>query len=201
MSLFKRIWNKLSYGVHKLTYDPEAEKFAEKEKAKELDKEQREKTAQDTKKRIESEKKIKLEQKKKRDAKNKELKQKKEDSAKRNTFSIWRLIENALLTATGLLATCLVFLLAVWGSSLAINLNIYRSLPYRILYAIYGFVFFFVVIPYAMLYRWFKNGKKPRYYGLIPLIPHHIDNKFLAFFFSWLSYKPDEHMDDLKEWA
>jgi hypothetical protein len=96
----------------------------------------------------------------------------------------------------------LVFVLllgGVLGASLATNLNIYKPSLFRILYAIYGFLFFFIVIPYVIGYRYFWLGKKPKFYGLIPLVPYHFDNPIAAFFLSWMSYRPDDARN-LKEW-
>lgn len=200
MSLIKQGWNKLNYLLYQATYDPDAEKHARDTSLKEQTAKQRENTERDTKKRIESESKLKAEQDAKASAEQVARLKHQAEEAERNKFDIWRLIQRILNTTVGIISTFIVFAAAVWGSSLATNLNIYRDWPYRLLYAIYGFLFFFVVIPYVMLYRWFWRGKQPRYYALIPLIPYHLDHPFMAFLFSWLSFKPDDQMTALKEW-
>ena len=200
MSLFGQVWNKLKYLVHQTTYDPEAEEFARKQALKEQTEKQRENAERDKKKREESESKLKSEEDKKKSAEDAARLKKQIEEAERNKFDFWRLIQGILSTTVGIVTTFLIFAAAVWGSSLATNLNVYRDWPYRLLYAIYGFVFFFVVIPYVMLYRWFWKGLKPRYYALIPLIPYHFDHPLTAFLFSWLSFRPDDQINALKEW-
>jgi hypothetical protein len=118
----------------------------------------------------------------------------------RNEFSILRLLGNVLGTTMTILMVFLLVVFGVYGSSLATNLNLYHAAPYRVLYAIYGFIFFFVVIPYVLLYRWWWNGKKPRFYSLIPLVPYHFDNYYTGLALSWMSYKPDDQVESLKEW-
>jgi len=120
--------------------------------------------------------------------------------AARNEFSISRLLGKILGTTVSILVVFLLIVLGVFGSSLATNLNVYHTAPYRILYAIYGFVFFFLVIPYVLLYRWWWKGKQPRFYSLIPLVPYHFDNYYTGIVLSWMSYKPDDRIESLKEW-
>lgn len=115
------------------------------------------------------------------------------------TFDFNKLVRE-VFGYVGTIVLVFVFLLGgVLGSSLATNLNVYKPSLFRILYAIYGFFFFFLVIPYVIGYRYFWLGKKPKFYGLIPLVPYHFDNPIAAFFLSWMSYKPDEALN-LKEW-
>ena len=119
---------------------------------------------------------------------------------KRNEFSISRLLGKILGTTFSILAVFLLVVFGIFGSSLATNLNLYHTAPYRVLYAIYGFVFFFLVIPYVLLYRWWWKGKQPRFYSLIPLVPYHFDNYYAGILLSWMSYKPDDRIESLKEW-
>lgn len=118
----------------------------------------------------------------------------------RNEFSITRLLGNILGTTMTILMVFLLVVFGVFGSSLATNLNLYHTAPYRVLYAIYGFLFFFVVIPYVLLYRWWWKGRQPRFYSLIPLVPYHFDNYYAGILLSWMSYKPDDLIESLKEW-
>lgn len=120
--------------------------------------------------------------------------------AARNEFSIMRLLGNILGTTISMLTVFLLVVFGIFGSSLATNLNLYHTAPYRVLYAIYGFVFFFVVIPYVLLYRWWWKGNQPRFYSLIPLVPYHFDNYYAGILLSWMSYKPDDRIESLKEW-
>lgn len=120
--------------------------------------------------------------------------------AKREEFDFWGMVGEALGYAGSIIMIFLLVAGGVFGASLATNLNIYRGAAFRILYAIYGFLFFFIVIPYVLGWRWWWNGKKPRFYSLVPLIPYHLDNRLAQFLFSWMSFKPDDAVHALEEW-
>jgi len=117
-----------------------------------------------------------------------------ETAEERKTFSVQRMFKRAFSTTMNILSVFLLIALGVFGSSLATNLNVYHGWPYRLLYAIYGFVFFFVVIPYTLLWRWAYLKKRPRFYALIPLIDTPIDNPMLANLLSWFTFEPDDEM-------
>ena len=120
--------------------------------------------------------------------------------ATRDQFNGGRMLMNALnYTLTVAFILVILFVLGM-GASMAVNLNIYRSTPYRIFYAVYGFVFGLVVVPYVLLYRWWWKGKQPRYYGFIPIIPKFFVVPATQFLLGWLTYKPDPHVWDLQEW-
>ena len=119
---------------------------------------------------------------------------------KRDEFSVMGLFEEITRYVGGYLSMFLIFVGMVLGSSLAVNLNLYRNWAFRILYAGYGAVFFFVVIPYVLGYRWAYLGKKPKFYSLIPLFPYHWDNRFMQILFGWISYRPDLDIGSLREW-
>jgi uncharacterized membrane protein YdbT with pleckstrin-like domain len=193
MSLLEDAWNSIQYQIKQAVSNPDATAYAEKQAAEA-------KAAQDAKAQKEAESKAKAEKQVADAAAAEKQAETIKAAEERKTFSFTRLLG----TAGGIFFTIiLVFLLffgAVLGASLATNLNLYLPTPYRILYAIYGFLLFFLVIPYVLGYRWFWKGKRPRFYSLIPLIPYHLDNRFAAFLFSWLSYKPDDQVDSLMEW-
>jgi len=105
------------------------------------------------------------------------------------------MLKRALTVTNSVVTTFLIVALGIFGASLATNINVYKPLPYRILYLIYGFVFFFVVIPYVLLWRWLYQKKQPRFYALFPIIGMHLDNPTTAALFSWLSFKPDADME------
>lgn len=193
MSLIEQAFNSIQWQIKKAVSDPEADKYA-KEEAEKAKKEADAKAKEDDAKKTQAEKEAELK------AANDKLEAEKKAAEDRATFSFSRLFGTVFSTFFTIFLIFLLFFSAVLGSSLATNLNLYHSAPYRILYAIYGFMFFFVVIPYVLGYRWFWKGKRPVFYSLIPLIPYHLDNKFVAFFFSWLSYKPDDQIASLKEW-
>lgn len=193
MSLLSNLKDKVAYQLHTLTYDPEAEEYnASRRAAQEAEdaakKAKEKKEAQDAKAIAD-------------EAAEKERKAKEEEDRKaRSEFRVGRFLGKL----TGTFATVLLGFFAVsgaiYGAHLATNLNLYRSWPYRVLYAIYGFVFFPVVIVYVLGYRWWWKGKKPQYYALLPLIPYFINHPLLAKLFSWLSYKPDDAIASLREW-
>jgi hypothetical protein len=116
------------------------------------------------------------------------------DAEERKTFSVKRMFKRAFGVTMNILHIFLFIALGVFGASLATNLNVYRGWPYRLLYAIYGFVFFFVVIPYVLLWRWLYQKKRPRFYALIPLIGSPIENNILATLLSWFTFEPDDEM-------
>ena len=193
MSLVTQLWNKTSYMLHSVTYDPEAEKFAEEKKAEE----ERATNAAVHKKELSEQQKLKAQAEQKADEEAAAAAKAEEE---RNKFDIWRLIGKVFGIVFKILLFFLLFVFGVYGSSLATNLNIHHDWPYRVLYAIWGFLFFWLVIPYVLLYRWWWNGHKPRFYALIPLVPYKFDNYYMGLMFSWMSFKPDDVIADLREW-
>ncbi len=193
MSLLSNLQDKLSFKLHELTYDPEAEEYNASKRA-----------AQEA---ADSAKKAK-DQKEAADAKaiadtaaEKERKAKEaEDRKARTEFRTGRFLGKVTSTLLTVLAWFFAISGAIYGAHLATNLNLYRSWPYRLLYAIYGFVFFPIVIVYVLGYRWWWRGIKPQYYALLPLIPYFINHPVIAYLFSWLSYKPDDAIKSLEEW-
>jgi hypothetical protein len=121
-----------------------------------------------------------------------------EDS--REEFSIRGIFTQAIGIASNIVGVFLIFAFGVFGASLATNLNVYKPAAFRILYAIYGFLFFYIVIPYVLLYRWWWLGKRPRFYALIPLMGKRFDNHLAGVLLGWMSFKPDDVIESLKEW-
>jgi hypothetical protein len=119
---------------------------------------------------------------------------------KRDTFSIGGLFKEVLGYIGGYFALFLILTLMILGSSLAVNLNLYRNWAFRIFYAFYGAIFFALVIPYSLFYRWAWLGKKPKFYSLIPLFPYHWDSRIMQILFGWISYRPDADIEGLREW-
>jgi len=117
-----------------------------------------------------------------------------EAAAERATFSTKRLFNRTYEVVKKVLRIFFWIALAIFGSSLATNLNVYRDWPYRLLYAIYGAVFFFVVIPYVLLWRWAYQKKRPRFYALIPIIGAPFENRILAFLLNWFTFEPDDEI-------
>lgn len=123
-----------------------------------------------------------------------------EQESEREYFSIGQVISKAFGIAGIIIGAFLLVALGILGASLATNLNVYRTVAFRVLYAIYGFLGFFVVIPYVLGYRWYWKGKRPKFYALLPLVPYHFDNRWAAMLLSWTSFQPDAQIDCLKEW-
>lgn len=192
-SVISQLVNTATHALHKATYNPEAEKYAkelaEKAEREKAAKEAEVKRAADLAKKIEKENLAKQERDKLA-----------AEQEARGKFDLGRLTGNALGTALNIVLILVLVGLGTFGASLATNLNLYKPTTYRVLYAIYGFFFFFVVIPYCIGYRWWWNGHQPRFYALIPLVPYKFENRWMGIFFSWLSYKPDDEIEQLKEW-
>ena len=116
------------------------------------------------------------------------------DAEERKTFSVKRLFKRAFSITGKVVGVFLILALCIFGASLATNLNVYRALPYRLLYAIYGAIFFFVVIPYVLLWRWAYQHKRPRFYALIPIFGTPFENSIAATLLSWFTFEPDDEM-------
>jgi uncharacterized membrane protein YdbT with pleckstrin-like domain len=175
-----------------MTYNPEAEKYANKQKEAAAKKEEEERAAK-----LEKETKEKKEAEAKKEAAEKAEKERIEKE--RSEFSFGRLFGRILNTVLIIVLIALLVSGAVYGASLATNLNVYKTAPFRIIYAIWGFFFFWVVIPYVWIYRRFWLGKIPRFYAILPLVPYRFNHPFVARFFDWITYNPIE-VDELKEW-
>jgi hypothetical protein len=122
------------------------------------------------------------------------------DEKMKDEFSVTRLLGNATSYAVAIAMITLFLFICMIGSSMAVNLNIYKSYPYKLLYTIYGFLFAIIVVPYVVGYRWLYKGKRPKYYGFLPFIPRYFTNHYVQMLFGWLTYRPDEHIWDLQEW-
>ena len=193
MSLLSNLQDKISYKIHQLTFDPEAEEYNASRKAAQeaADAAQR---AKDKKTTDEAATKAAAE------AKEQAAKQAAEDRIAKSEFRGGRFASTVAKTVATILFAFALVAGGMYGAHLATNLNLYRSWPYRLLYAIYGFIFFPIVIGYVLGYRWWWKGKKPEYYALLPLIPYYINNPLMSTLFSWLSYKPDDVIASFQEW-
>jgi hypothetical protein len=181
------IVDNINYSIYKATYNPEAEAHAKEQaeanqRAKNTQAEADARAAERAK--FESDK-----------AAAEKLEQEKKD---RETFSGSRLAGRIFKIIGYMVLFFVLFVLAILGASFSANLNLYRELPYRILCALYGFGFFFIVIPYVAGYRWFWMGIEPRFYGVIPLLPYRFDHPLAEFLFGWMSYRPDERIELLR---
>lgn len=192
MSYFEQLMNSTKYALHKATYNPEAEIFAKKQKAA-AEKAQQEELAA----KLTNEEKAKKEAQAKKEAEEKAEQERIQNE--RAEFSFSRLLGRILKTILIILVVAIIIIGAMYGSSLATNLNVYKSAPFRVIYAIWGFLFFWVVIPYVWIYRRFWLKKTPRFYAILPLVPYHFNHWFMNKFFDWITFNPED-VDELKEW-
>lgn len=124
--------------------------------------------------------------------------------AEMSEFSISRMTETALGTALTTFFTMLSIVFFLIGGTLAANDAIGRPLMYRILYFIYGGIFFPVTIMYY-IYRWFM-GTAPNIYRMIPVwtIPSTSTlGRFFLFPFTYTEDKAakDAYVDYMKQAA
>jgi len=194
MSLLGNLTDAIAYNLHQATYNPEAEQYA-KDKAVAEQKAKDVATASANAK----DAKAQADAKAKKDAEARA--QAKTAEEERQTFSATRLAGRIFRIAGTVLLVIVLLMLGVYGASLSANLNLYREYPYRILYALYGFLLFFAVIPYVLIYRWYWQGKRPRFYSLIPIIDRRFIHPTAAALFGWLTFKPDDRIHALEEWA
>lgn len=192
-SLFQNLADSVSYKLYQATYNPEAEQYAasvaaSKEAEDAAAKKQANAQATDAATKAAAEKAVA------------DQKAAVADDAASQEINAGRMVSKIIGTALPIFVGILLFFLFTLGASYAVNLNIYRTWPYRLLYAIYGFIFAPLVILYVILYRWWWKGLRPRYYGFLPLLPYHINHPILAFLLSWLSYRPDDCVHALEEW-
>ncbi len=123
-----------------------------------------------------------------------------EERQEKANFSTKRMAKHTWETFWSIFRKVIGILLGILAASLAVNLNLYKHWPYRVLYAVFAYFYWYLVIPYVFLYRWFWLGKQPKFYSLLPLVPLRFENRYMAQFYSWLSYKPDDEIESQKEW-
>ena len=124
--------------------------------------------------------------------------------AEMSEFSVSRMTETALSTALSTFFTMLFIVFFLIGGTLAANDAIGRPLMYRILYFIYGGIFFPITIIYY-IYRWFM-GTAPNIYRMIPVwtIPSTTTlGRFFLFPFTYTEDKAakDAYVDYMKQAA
>jgi hypothetical protein len=118
--------------------------------------------------------------------------------AEKNKFDGGRLAKKVFSIFGIVLLVGLIIGFGLLGTSLAMNLNAYRSFYYRVFYMIYGFIFSFFVISYVFIYLKFWLGKRIPYFSLIPLFEGCFNSEFLREYFSWLTFNPNfEDLDYL----
>jgi uncharacterized membrane protein YdbT with pleckstrin-like domain len=192
MSYFEQLVNSAKYAIHNATYNPEAEQYAknQKNKAEKIKKEAEEEKARLIEK---------AEKEKKAKEAAKEAAEKERIAKERAEFSGSRLVRRILKTIATIVFIALLLIGCVYGASLATNLNVYKSAPFRIIYGIWGALFFWIVIPYVWIYRRFWLKKTPRFYAILPLVPYRFSHPFMSRFFDWITFNPQE-VEQLEEW-
>ena len=191
-SYFEQLMNSTKYALHKATYNPEAEKYTQREKAR-AEKAKKDADAAKLNKEVQAKKDV--EAKKLADEKSEQERKQKE----RAEFSFERMFGRIMKIVFIIVFISLLLIGGVYGASLATNLNVYKSAPFRLIYAIWGFAFFWLVIPYVWGYRRFWFGKSPRFYAIMPLVPYRFNHWFMHKFFDWITFNPED-VDELKEW-
>jgi hypothetical protein len=193
MDFVSQLSNSVAYSLHKATYSPEADAYAKKQAAAA---EAAKKAATDQTKKAEADK-----QKAETDAKqaaDAAIKQKTEQE--RSTFSLGRLLSRIFgyMFTVVLILGCIA--LACTGASYATNLNVYRALPQRVFYAIYGFAFWIPVVLYSGVYREWWLQKPSITYGPLPIFDQPFEYPIAQRLFGWMTFTPDSRMESLKEW-
>ncbi len=192
-SYLEQLMNSTKYALHRATYNPEAEKYAKKQQ-QEVEKSKKDASIEKLNKEMQDKK--YAEAKKLAD----EKAEQKRIQDERAEFSFSRLMGRIFKTIALIVFVALIFIGGVYGASLAVNLNVYKSAPFRVIYGIWGFLFFWVVIPYVWGYRRFWLGKTPRFYAIMPLVPYRFNHWFMDKFFDWITFRPED-VDELKEWV
>jgi hypothetical protein len=115
-------------------------------------------------------------------------------------FSIESLIIDTLSWAITIFFFLFVVFILLMGASMAVNLNVHKSMPYRIFYMIYGFLFGLIVFAYVFIYKYWYLGIKPYYYGFMPIVSGFFVNPIIQSLFGWLTFRPDKKVLLLQEW-
>jgi len=194
MDFVSQLSNSVAYSLHQATYNPEAEAYTKQQAAK-----------------AEAEKKATLKKADKEKADKEQAianakaaadaETAKKAEAERSTFSLSRLLSRIFgyMFAVILILGCIA--LACVGASYATNLNVYRPLPQRIFYAVYGFAFWIPVVLYSGIYREWWLQKPSITYGPLPLFDQPFEYPLLQAMFGWTTFTPDARMESLKEWT
>ena len=118
--------------------------------------------------------------------------------AEKNKFDGYRLTKKIFSIFGIVLLIGLIIGFGLMGTSLAMNLNAYRTFYFRLFYMIYGSIFSFFVISYVFLYLKFWLGKRIPYFSFIPLFETPFSSNFMNDYFGWLTFIPNyEDLDYL----
>lgn len=92
-----------------------------------------------------------------------------DEEMKQDTFDVGDVFKKMFATAAGIVAVFLFFVFGLLGSSLAMNMLIYRNVALRILVGVFGFIFFPFVIGWGLIRRfWYQ--KAPEFFAAFPFV-------------------------------
>lgn len=111
-------------------------------------------------------------------------------------------VKQGINTAVGVILNILFISIFIVAGSLAANMAIGRTVPYRILYFIYGAVP--VIAPFVLIYSLYKRIRYGllNYFSLLPLIPYTGDTKILFYLLSPIHYIPSPiELEQQQRWT
>lgn len=91
-----------------------------------------------------------------------------DEEMKQDTFDVGDVLKKMFTTAAGIVGVFLIVVFGLLGSSLAMNMLIYRNTVLRVLAGVFGFVFFPFIIGWSLVRR-FWYGKAPEFFAAFPL--------------------------------
>lgn len=91
-----------------------------------------------------------------------------DEEMKQDTFDVEDVFKKMFATAAGIVGAFLVVLFGLLGSSLAMNMMIYRNGALRVLAGVFGFIFFPFIIGWGLVRRiWYRRA--PEFFAAFPL--------------------------------
>ena len=91
-----------------------------------------------------------------------------DEEMKQDTFDVGDVFKKMFATAAGIVGVFLVLLFGLLGSSLAMNMMIYRNAALRVLAGVFGFIFFPFIIGWGLVRRiWYSRA--PEFFAAFPL--------------------------------
>jgi hypothetical protein len=187
MSVFTSIYNKIIYTLTQYFDDPEANAYAEQQ---EIQKQQD------------------AEAKQRADAEAKKIQKDADNSAKaqedaislneRSTVSPSRAVSKISSGVLYVIKTLGIVILMIAGGYLAANEAIGYNTPFRIFSFIYGALFFWVVIPRAIIRKYFYKIDL-QYYTLLPLSTYKPAPGIESFFLTPFCYDEDKRFNEKAE--
>ena len=92
-----------------------------------------------------------------------------DEEMKQDTFDVGDVFKKMFTTAAGIVGVFLVIAFGLLGSSLAMNMLVYRNAIFRVLAGIFGFLFFPFIIGWSLVRRfWYR--KAPEFFAAFPFV-------------------------------